>query len=173
MKTPRIRFLNVIAIPMLVACGETSDADLPPTVIEAVALLSEICTASEGKPRSDQAVRTVDLNGDRVDDFVVYAGWMVCENAWSVYGDRQKAIMVYAGDGRGAAPEAFADQVYDAAIESTSSGDSLWLSIAAEGCGRPRAETFAEETFCDRAIVWNTVTRRFEYAPLETVRLIQ
>jgi hypothetical protein len=98
---------------------------------------------------------------------------MVCENAWSVYGDREKAIMVFAGDGRGMATEAFVGQVYDAAIETSSSGDSLWLGLAAEGCGQPRADTFAEETFCDRAIVWNAATRRFEYAPLDTIRLIQ
>jgi hypothetical protein len=173
MKTMRIRFLYVFAIPMLTACGESLPADLPPTVVEAVALLAEICTASEGKPRSEEAVRTVDLNGDRVDDFVVYAGWMVCENAWSVFGDREKAIMVYAGDGRGAAPEAFMGSVYDAAIETTPSGDSLWLGVAAESCGRPSAATFAEETFCDRAIVWNAATRRFDFAPVETIRLIE
>jgi hypothetical protein len=173
MRTLRVRVVGVIAIPLLAACGESSGADLPPTVVDAVALLAEICTASEGKPRSDQAVRIVDLNGDRVDDFVVYAGWMVCEDAWSVYGDREKAIMVYAGDGRGAAPEAFMGSVYDAALESAPSGESLWLSVAAEGCGRPPAETFAEETFCDRAIVWNAATRRFDFAPLDTVRLIE
>jgi hypothetical protein len=173
MRATRFRFVNLLAIPLLAACGESSGADLPATVVEAVALLSEICTASEGKPRSDQAVRIVDLNGDDVDDFVVYAGWMVCENAWSVYGDREKAIMVYAGDSRGGAPEAFMGSVYDAAIETTPAGDSLWLSVAAEGCGRTAAATFAEETFCDRAMIWNAATRRFDFAPVETIRLIE
>ena len=173
MKAPRVRFLHVLAIPMLAACAESSGADLPPTVVEAVATLAEVCTASEGKPRSDDAVRTVDLNGDAVDDFVVYAGWMVCEGAWSVYGDREKTITVYAGDGRGGAPEAFAGSVFDAAIETTERGAALWLGVMAEDCGRPHAETFAEETFCDRAIVWNATTRRFELAPLATIRLIE
>jgi len=169
----RHRFLGVLAIPMLAACGESSGADLPATVVEAVALLAEICTASDGKPRADEAVKRVDLNGDAVDDFVLYAGWMVCEGAWSVYGDREKVLTVYTGDGRGAAPEVFAGSVYDAAIETTAAGAALWLSVSAEACGRPRAETFAEETFCDRAIVWNAATRRFDFAPLETIRLIE
>lgn len=173
MTAPRTRLLGVLAIPMLAACAESSGADLPPTVVEAVALLAEICTASDGKPRADDTVRRVDLNGDAVDDFVVYAGWMVCENAWSVFGDREKVLRVYAGDGRGAAPEVFVGSVYDAAIETTAAGAALWLGVSAESCGRPRAETFAEETFCDRAIVWNAATRRFDYAPLETIRLIQ
>jgi hypothetical protein len=173
MNALRIRFPCVLAIPLLAACAESSGADLPATVVEAVAPLAEICTASGGKLRSDEAVRRVDLNGDAVDDFVLYAGWMVCEDAWSVYGDREKALTVYAGDGRGAAPEVFVDVVYDAAIETAAAGAALWLSVSAEACGRPRAETFAEETFCDRAIVWNAATRRFDYAPLETIRLIE
>jgi hypothetical protein len=172
-EAPRIRFLCVLAIPILAACAESPGADPPPTVVEAVASLAEICTVAEGKPRADDAVRRVDLNGDAVDDFVIYAGWMICEGAWSVYGDREKALTVYAGDGRGAAPEVFVDVVYDAAIETTAAGAALWLGVSAEGCGRSRAETFAEETFCDRAIVWNADTRRFDYAPLETIRLIE
>lgn len=168
-----VRLFGVLALPMLAACSESSGADPPPTVVEAVASLADICTASDGKPRADDAVRRVDLNGDAVDDFVVYAGWMVCENAWSVYGDREKTLMVYAGDGRGAAPEVYRDSVYDAAIETTAAGDALWLGVSAEACGRPHAETFAEETFCDRAIVWQAVTQRFEYAPIETIRLIE
>lgn len=173
MRTSRVRFLHALAIPMLAACAESSGDVLPPTVVETVALLAEICTAAEGKPRSDDAARRVDLNGDAVDDFVVYAGWMVCEGAWSVYGDREKTITVYAGDGRGAAPEAFAGSVFDAAIETTGRGAALWLGVMAEDCGRPHAETFAEETFCNRALVWNTTTRRFELAPLATIRLVE
>jgi hypothetical protein len=84
MRTSRVRFFHVLAIPMLAACAESSGADLPPAVVEGVAILAEVCTAADGKPRSDDAVRRADLNGDGVDDFVVYAGWLVCENAYSV-----------------------------------------------------------------------------------------
>jgi len=163
---------GLFVIPLM-ACAQSSGGDLPPTVAAAVASLAEVCTAAEGKPLTDDAVRVADLNGDAVDDFVVYAGWMVCENAWSVFGDREKILMVYAGDGRGGAPEAYVDSVFDAAIETTPEGSALWLGVMAEACGRPSAETFAEETFCNRAVVWNATTRKLEYAPLGTIRLIE
>ena len=49
----------------------------------------------------------------------------------------------------------------------------LWLTTWAGGCGRPRAATFAEETFCNRAIEWNAAGKRFDYAPVATIRLIE
>jgi len=41
------------------------------------------------------------------------------------------------------------------------------------GCGKAPAPDFARENFCDRAIVWSAKTRKFEYAPVSTVRRIE
>ena len=80
---------------------------------------------------------------------------------------------MFAGDGRAGAAQAFSDSVYDARLEKQGGAAQLWLGIAAEGCGRPRAATFAEETFCERAIAWHAGTARFDYAPLDSVRRIE
>jgi hypothetical protein len=146
---------------------------LPPPVAAVLAALTDECTRVDGIPHAENAVQRADLNADGTEDFVLYAGWIVCENAWSIYGDREKALTVFAGDGDGGAAEAFADLVYDAKIETQGAAAQLWLSTSAERCGRPRAEVFADETFCDRRIEWHAGTARFDYAPLDTVRLIE
>src|SRR5262245_32674313 len=83
----------------IAACTRPPDADLPATVTDAVGALAAECTGAEGKPHTEKAVERADLNGDGRDDFVLHAGWIACENAWSIYGDREKFVAVYAGDG--------------------------------------------------------------------------
>jgi hypothetical protein len=155
-----------------VVCSWARGEDLPPSVSGAVAELVEMCTEVQGVPQTENAVRRVDLNADDAPDFL-YAGWMVCENAWSLYGDREKSIRVFAGDDHGDATEAFSDMVYDATLETAGSGARLWLTVSAEACGKPPAPTFAEEHFCDRALDWDAGAARFEYAPVETARQIE
>lgn len=70
---------------------------------------------------------------------MLYTGWVVCEGAYSVYGDRQKGLWVFAG----------------------------------EGCGKKPAASFSQEAFCERPIAWNAAKKKFEYAPVPTVRMIQ
>jgi hypothetical protein len=142
-------------------------------VATALASLADICRGVEGIPHTDGAVKRADLNGDAREDFVLYAGWIDCENAASVYGDREKELAVFASDARGDVAEAFSDLVYDAKIESAASASELWLTTTAESCGRPRAAVFAEESFCDRAIVWSAAAARFELAPVSTVRMLE
>jgi hypothetical protein len=45
--------------------------------------------------------------------------------------------------------------------------------VSGQACGKPPAKDFASEKFCDRALVWNAKTRKFDYAPVSTVKMIQ
>ena len=163
----------LVSVLAATASGQTPTATLPPSVAAALAELTAMCSDAGGAPRVEKAVQRADLNADGAEDFVLYAGWLDCENAWSIYGDREKALTVFAGDGHGGAAQAFSDMVFDAKIEKEGKDAQLWLGTSAEGCGRPRAATFAEETFCDRPIAWQAGAARFEYAPLDTLRLIE
>ncbi|MBV6416172.1 MAG: hypothetical protein CMLOHMNK_00703 [Steroidobacteraceae bacterium] len=146
----------------------------PELVRVALDTLAGECTRVGGTPHIERAVQRADLNADGHGDYVLYAGWIECGNAASIYGDRTKSVAVFCGDGRGGAAETFADSVYDARIESgSSSAPRLWMTVSAELCGRPPALTFAAESFCDRAIDWNAATGRFDYAPLDTIRMIE
>jgi len=145
---------------------------LPEPVAAALAELASMCSEVSGTPRTDNAVRRIDLNGDGHDDYILFAGWITCENAWSIYGDREKILDVFAGDGSNGAALAFAASVFDARTDTADGGQTLWLTISGEGCGRPPAATFAEESFCERAIVVQGPAR-FEFAPVNTVRMIE
>ncbi len=158
---------------VVAACGGGASESLPAAVTAGLASLTEQCTSVDGVAHAEAAVQRADLDADGDDDFVVYAGWIFCENAASIYGDREKPVLVYAGDGRGAAVEAFNNLAFDANVERDGGSARLWLTTWAGGCGRPRAATFAEETFCNRAIEWNAAGKRFDYAPVATIRLIE
>lgn len=168
-----LRFTTVLALLAVAACGPAPSSDLPVPVAAALAALAQQCSEVSGIPDTGGAVKRADLNGDAREDFVLYAGWIDCENAASIYGDREKGLGVFASDARGEVAEAFSDLVYDATIESAGSASELWLTTSAEGCGRPRAEVFAEESFCDRRVVWNPAAARFDWAPVSTVRMIE
>ena len=170
-----LRFATVLPFLAAAACGPAPSSDLPVSVAGAVAALAQQCSEVGGTPDTSGAIKRADLNGDTREDFVLYAGWINCENAASIYGDREKGLGVFATDASGEVVEAFGDLVYDATIESagSGSGSELWLTTSAESCGKPRAEVFAEESFCDRRIDWNPAAARFDWAPVSTVRMIE
>ncbi|HMV72499.1 MAG TPA: hypothetical protein PKZ77_01795 [Pseudomonadales bacterium] len=168
--------LAILAIALLAAaCAKTEEENvqsLPPSVVRAIDAFAEECAAAGGVANTRDAARRVDLNGDRRADFVVYAGWIPCDNALGVFGDRTKVLMVFAGDTGGDAQQAFSDDVYDVTVETRDSRQELWLTTSGEECGRTQAAAFADETFCDRQLVWTTAGR-FELAPLDAARLLK
>lgn len=183
----RYPFVLITAIAVLAVCGcgqnqtrapvttgaaTAADRTLPASVAAELAEWAGFCSEVGGTPHADNAVKRVDLNADGVDDFVLFAGWLVCENAWSIYGDRLKGIAVFAGHAPDTAALAFRDSVFDARVETVDDRGTLWLTTSSEMCGRPPAPTFAETAFCERAIV-PTGPDGFEYAPVDTVRMIE
>ena len=153
--------------------GAAAGAALPTIVTKALESVAAQCSEVGGKPSTANAVKRVDLNGDGKEDFVLDVGAVDCDGAASIYGDRGKSVVVYVGDGAGGAVEAFNEAVYGVKIEGTGPAAKLWLGVSGSQCGKPPAPDFAHENFCDRALVWNAATRKFDYAPVSTVRMIQ
>ena len=150
-----------------------AEAKLPAAVAAALKSAADICSEAGGKPLTADAVKRADLNGDGKEDFVLDVGSINCDGAASIYGDREKGVTVFVGDGAGGASEAFSDAVYGVAIEGTGPTAKLWLTISGSQCGKKPAADFASESFCDRAIVWNAKTHKFDYAPVSQVRMIE
>jgi len=164
---------SVIAVVgALVASGALA-ASLPAAVTADLAGIAAQCSEGGGTPRTDGAVKTVDLNGDGKDDYVLDVGAVNCDGAASIYGDRAKGVTVYVGDGQGSAAAAFSDTVFGAKIEGSGAATKLWLTVSGAQCGKKPAADFASEAFCDRAIVWNATTSKFDYAPVSTVRMVE
>jgi hypothetical protein len=174
-REPRLltRLLMSFFTLALAGCGSAPGTDLPPPVAEVLAELAELCTSVNGIPHMDNAVQRADLNGDSAYDFVLFTGAVQCENAPGIFGDRAKGVFLFAGDGKGGATRAFDGAVYGATIEAADDGPRLWLTTSGMDCGSNPADTFADETFCERSVIWNAAAGRFEYAPLATARTLQ
>lgn len=160
-------------VAALLALFFAAPASLPASVATELKSFTDLCREAGGTPVADDSVKTADLNGDGHADFVLFAGNVRCDGAASLYGDREKAITVYAGDGKGGAVPAFQGAVFGAQLEGSGAATKLWLTVSGGTCGKPPAPDFASENFCDRAIQWNAKTRKFDYAPVSTVRMIQ
>jgi hypothetical protein len=146
---------------------------LPGPVATALKSLADLCRDSGGTPVTDQAVTRIDLTGDGKEDYLLNVAGVNCQGAASVYGDREKGVTVYLGDGGGGASEAFNDVVFGAKVEGTGPAAKLWVTVAGPRCGTKPAADFASERFCERALTWNAKTRKFDYAPVSTVRMIE
>jgi hypothetical protein len=146
-----------------------AQAKLPALVTADLEEMAALCRESGGKPNTANAVESVDLNRDGKTDYVLDVGSIVCEGAASAYGDREKIVRVYAGDGAGGAVNAFSDAVFGVSLE----GSKLWLTVSGGGCGKPPADSFATESFCNRSLLWDAKARKFVYAPVSTVRMIE
>jgi hypothetical protein len=165
--------LSGVAVFFHVGAVQAALPPLPAVVAKTLKETAAICTEVGGKPNTSQAIKRADLNGDGIEDYVLDVGSVGCEGAASVYGDREKGVLVYVGDGKGGATEAFNGMSYGITLEGTGTAAKLWLTVSGAGCGKPPAKDFASESFCERALAWNAKTRKFDFAPVSTVKMIQ
>lgn len=155
------------------AAKPAAQAALPATVAADLKSVADVCSEVGGKPMTADAVRRVDLNGDGKEDFVLDVASINCDGAASIYGDREKGVTVYVGDGAGGAVVAFTDSVFGTKIEGTGPAAKVWLTVSGTQCGKKPARDFASESFCERPLAWNATTGKFDYAPVSTVKMIQ
>jgi hypothetical protein len=146
---------------------------LPAAVAKDLAENVSLCTDAGGKANTDAAVKRADLNGDGREDYVLDVGSINCDGAASIYGDREKAVLIYVSDAAGGAKNAFTGMHYGARLEGTGPAAKLWLTTSGADCGKKQAVDFASESFCERYIVWNAKTQKFDYAPLSTIKMIE
>ncbi len=166
-------FLAAAAQAAAPGTSPAAKPSLPATVTADLKSVADMCREVGGKPQTGNAVKRVDLNGDGHEDFVLDVAAINCDGAVGVYGDREKGVTVYAGDGKGGASLAFSDQVFGVSIEGSGPAAKLWLTVSGGGCGKKPARDFASENFCDRSVVWNAKTLKFDYARVATVRMIR
>jgi hypothetical protein len=164
---------SVLSCLLSGAAAHAQSSKLPAVVATDLKAVAAQCVEVGGKALTTEAVKRADLNGDGMEDFVLDVGSINCDGAAGIYGDREKGVTVYVGDGTGGAKSAFSDSVYGATIEGTGPAATLWLTVSGQQCGKKPAADFARENFCDRSIAWNAKTQKFDYAPVSTVRMIQ
>jgi hypothetical protein len=163
-----------IALSMMYPAPATvAQEQLPAAVAADLKGIADVCREAGGKPITTSAVKSADLDGDGKADFVLDTGSVGCEGAESIYGDREKGVTVYVGDGAGGAVAAFSDMVFGVRIEGSGAAAKVWLTTSGAACGKPPAPEFASESFCERSLLWDAKARKFGYAPVSTVRMIE
>lgn len=165
---------RIIPLPLVlaVALAGAAEPKLPAPVAAWVKAAADVCREVEGKPTVTNAVQRADLNGDGVEDYLVSVEGIQCDGAASIYGDREKALAVLVGDGKGGATEAFADSAFGTRIERDGAKAKLWLAVMGAQCGKKPAKDFASETFCERPLLWDSAKRKFDYAPVSSVKIL-
>ena len=103
-----------------------------------------VCTEVGGKADTSNAIKRADLNGDGIEDYVLDVGSVNCDGAASVYGDREKGVIVYVGDGKGGATEAFNDMSYGMTLEGTGPAAKLWLTVSGQSVRQAAGEGFRQ-----------------------------
>lgn len=169
----RLFALALLASLSSLAVSASAGSPLPKAVQTALAQVAAVCREAEGKPTTKDAIQRADLNGDGHEDYVLDVGAVICDGAASIYGDREKGVLVFAGDGKGGAVEAFNGSSFGTRLEGAGGAAKLWLSVMGADCGRKPAASFAEESFCERPLQWSAKSRKFEFAPLSMVKMTQ
>ena len=166
---------GVIGIAAFLCCAAAQAATPPPpaAVTSALKAIAKECTDVGGKADTSKAIQRADLNGDGNEDYVLDVRGINCEGAASICGHHEMMVSVYVGDGKGGAKEAFSDSVFGANLERSGASAKLWMTVMGQSCGKKPAKDFASENFCDRSIVWNAKTQKFDWAPVSTVKMIQ
>lgn len=167
------RVLSVAGAVLAFVAGTEAAPSLPAVVAKDLNENVSLCTDAGGKANTDAAVKRADLNGDGREDYVLHVGSINCVGAASIYGDRETAVIVYVADAAGGAKNAFTDMTFGVTLEGTGPTAKLWLTTSGAGCGKKQAGDFASESFCERYIVWNAKTQKFDYAPLSTIKMIE
>jgi hypothetical protein len=148
----RLFVLALLASVTSLAVNAAAPAPLPKSVQTALDQVAAVCSESEGKPIMKDAIKRADLNADGHEDYVLDVGSVVCDGAASIYGDREKGVLVYVGDGKGGAVEAFNGSSFGIRVDGTGSPAKLWLSLMGADFGKKPAASFAEENFCKRPL---------------------
>jgi hypothetical protein len=169
------RFIVAIAMGFgtFMVSSFAAQPKLPDAVATDLRAFAAECIEVGGKALTDKAIVTADLNGDGKQDYVLDVGSIQCDGAASIYGDRDKMVNVYVGDGANGAVKAFSDMSYGVRVENAGANTKLWLTLMGERCGKKPARDFASEHFCDRALAWNPAKKKFDFAPISTVKMLE
>jgi hypothetical protein len=146
---------------------------MPLTIATYEHQLADLCRQLHGMPGvpKDTFVAHGDLNGDGIEDWAFDEGGFNCEGAASIFtGSGGSQVVVFIGLTNGDARIAFQHGAYGMRLERIGSRSILWLGVGGALCGQAGEPSHAEAIYCDRLLVWNMETKRFDFAPLVSIR---
>lgn len=150
---------------------------LPSAVIETIRVAEEDCridksdTKQKMKTNPDNIVQRADINGDGITDYMFFDSNIYCEAGASFrQGNGGVGVVIFAGIKNGGAIEAFGKTVSGARIEKSGSKNVVWVAVGGGYCGQENLKSKADAISCDRPLVWDSKTEKFDFAPLSEAR---
>lgn len=163
---PEVDFMTGARVGGLIAslvAGAWASAAMAqtPTLVSAYTqgLVSQ-CGGALTPALETSVIQRIDLNGDKLDDYVIDAGRYPCPSRPAAFAEAGNQVTIFIGAAEGRALPAFQRVAFGSRLEGRpETGYSLWLTLGGSDCG----ETSAKAR-CDRRVVWRPTTHRFELA---------
>ena len=156
---------SILAIGVATAGGANAQ-DQPPLVAAYAAQLAQRCgTPPVESVAGTSVVERLDLNGDKLDDWLVDASRYPCPGQPAIAARAGAQVTIFKGVAGGVAVPAFQVAGFGAHLRRDPSGaQSLWVTLGGADCGDTSAEAR-----CERQVVWRAEVGRFDIvAPRQT-----
>lgn len=146
----------IASLGLLTPSVSAQAAALPPLVS---AYVDQVVRQCGGQGASASLVDRLDLNGDRIDDYVVDGARQPCPGRPAPYAEMGSLVTVFLGRSDGLAYPGLQRNAQGAYLERKPQGGyALWLNLAGEDCG-------TGEQRCARQVVWRGEESRLDLAP--------
>jgi hypothetical protein len=171
------RFSIFVAILALAfSAGSAEASALPDEVQKHIDDMRKSCRELGATPIDPEKgfLVSADLNGDGISDWAIDEGKFQCDGAWSAFsGSGGAQVYVYTGLPGNKARQAFVHGANGMRLERNVGRARLWLGVGGPLCGQAHPISNADAIPCERPLVWNKVSNKFEFAPLSTIKLIR
>lgn len=166
----------LLLAPLLM--GATAPTFPPLAVRQHLAGLHAECRSYGGTPgKMSDLMKSADLTGDGLTDYVIDLNGYRCDGAASAMGAGQSgaAMAIFVSGPGNTAAKVYENTVYGVVLEKTGPKPRLYLDIAGLDCGQKNAArvAFSDIKSCSRPVDWNPAKRTFVYAPLAQARPVQ
>ncbi|WP_397422801.1 hypothetical protein [Phenylobacterium sp.] len=137
--------------------------EMPPLVSAYARQLAEQCGPLPPGATTLNLVDRVDLNGDKLDDWVIDASRYPCPGRPALAVSAGALVTVFKGIDSGMAIPAFQRTGFGSRLQRAPDGSSsLWISLGGSDCGDTKPETR-----CERRVIWRTAEGRFDAVAAE------
>jgi hypothetical protein len=159
--------LSCLHSPIAVAADES----LPDEIGKRLSEMSEEC-ADMGEHRAKggrETVKSADLNGDGVADYVFYEGDYKCEGAASEFAPTAAAgvpATLFLGSKDGNAVEAWSSNVWGTRIKRVDGVETLIVDVAGLDCTDKPAKDIASMARCQRQVRYDRQSGKWQMIPL-------
>lgn len=133
---------------------------LPKSLQNEIANAGEFCRENQGRfSLAEHTVRSADLNGDSLPDYVLDESGYQCQGAEQLFsGTGGSQVSIWISDSAGKAVVAFVHSAFGSGIEAGSPARA-YLTVGGKLCGN----TQSDETRCQRPLQWQADRQEFDF----------